>query len=293
MMLKLDFTKAYNVVSWRFLFQTMTKMGLPELFIRMVRMLFQDASAVVSLNGEITASFEIRRGVRQGCPLAPYLFLLIGEILHLATCIAIQAGELYGILLPDRQTQQTLLQYADDTTYSLAGVERNIHTITSLLTCFGQATGLVYNPCKSVTYWFGEGIPPAWLQVFGCQVAVENQLSKLLGTPFGQSLSMTDISDILHHKITKKLSYWGRQFLSLAGRRLIVNSILLSTLWFFIQLWVGSDSVLKKIHTSLQEFLWLGADGTPIARMNWNDCCAGRDQGGLGLIDPEEALVGI
>jgi hypothetical protein len=148
-----------------------------EPFIWMVRMLFHDASTTVSLNGECIDSFEIRRDLRQGCPLVPYFFLLVGEALHAATRAAIQAGDHLGILLPDRLTQQTLSPYADDTTYSLAGMESNIHTITNLLSCFQIAAGLVYNPQKSVTYWIGHGAPPPWLQVFECQVAVENQLS--------------------------------------------------------------------------------------------------------------------
>jgi hypothetical protein len=63
MMLKLYFTKAYDVVSWRFLFHTLSRMGMPEQFTQMVRMLFKDASVEVSINGEIIDSFEIRRRV--------------------------------------------------------------------------------------------------------------------------------------------------------------------------------------------------------------------------------------
>jgi hypothetical protein len=242
---------------------------------------------------EKLGSFEIGRGMRQGCLLAPYLFLLVGEALRVATCTALQAGDLSGILLPDGLTQQTLLQYADDTTYSLAGVECNIHSVTSLLSCFGTTTGLVYNPHKSVTYWFGVGAPPTWLQVFGCQVAVENHLSKLLGTPFGISLATQDIDGFLHQKILKKFTYWRKQFLSLPGRRVIINSILLSTLWFFIQIWTGSNLVIKKIRASLRDFLWSGANGTPIARVSWEDYCAAHDQWGLSFIDPEEALAAL
>jgi len=71
--LKLDFTKAYDVVSWDFLYTVMMKMGIPDSFIDLTKMLLQDASASVILNGKATASFPIQRGVRQGCPLAPWL----------------------------------------------------------------------------------------------------------------------------------------------------------------------------------------------------------------------------
>jgi hypothetical protein len=118
------------------------------------------------------------------------LFLLIGETLHSATRAAVAAGTLLGITLPDGITQQTLLQYADDTRFSLAGIERNI---SSLFNKFGLTTRLVYNPRKSVVYWFGLFAPSRWIHTFGCQVAQTKDLSKLLGTPFGISLDIDDV----------------------------------------------------------------------------------------------------
>lgn len=63
-MLKLDFSKAYNMVSWKFLFAVMTRMGLPQAFVDIFRMLLQDAQASVLLNGAPSAPFLICCGVR-------------------------------------------------------------------------------------------------------------------------------------------------------------------------------------------------------------------------------------
>jgi hypothetical protein len=59
----------------------MSKMGVSEEFIRWVKLLFGNASATVNLNGCPSGSFKVERGVRQGCPLAPYFFLIVGEAL--------------------------------------------------------------------------------------------------------------------------------------------------------------------------------------------------------------------
>jgi hypothetical protein len=219
--------------------------------------------------------------------------LFIGETLHVATHVAVTASTLSGIILPDGITQQTLLQYADDTTFSLVGVESNIHTISLLLAEFGLMTGLVYNPRKSVVYWFGSLAPPGWIHTFGCQVAQTSELSKLLGTPFGISLDIDDVDEFLQQKITKKLQYWSSQFLSLVARKVIVNSILVSTLWFFIHVWVGSDSIIRRVRASLRDYLWSGTDGHAIACVGWNDYWADKMAGGLNLIDPDEALVAL
>jgi hypothetical protein len=79
--LRLDFSKAYDKVSWKFFFFTMSKMGVSEEFIRWVKLLFGNASTKINLNGCPSGSFKVERGVRQGCPLAPYIFLIVGEAL--------------------------------------------------------------------------------------------------------------------------------------------------------------------------------------------------------------------
>ena len=92
--LKLDFSKAYDKVSWRFLFQTMHKMGIYAQFIGWVKLPFGNASAAVNINGSPGSNFKVERGVRQGCPLVPYLFLIVGEALTHVFRKAVDEGRL-------------------------------------------------------------------------------------------------------------------------------------------------------------------------------------------------------
>lgn len=98
--LKLDFSKAYDKVSWRFLFLTMEKIGIGDTFTKWVKFLCGNAKAVVNLNGSLGEDFDIQRGVKQGCPLAPYLFLIVGEVLtHIIKKVVVE-GRMWGITLP-------------------------------------------------------------------------------------------------------------------------------------------------------------------------------------------------
>lgn len=72
--LKLDFSKAYDRVDWTFMFRAIAAFGFPPQFVDMTRLLFLDVAATVKVNGSLSEEFAIGRGVRQGCPLAPYLF---------------------------------------------------------------------------------------------------------------------------------------------------------------------------------------------------------------------------
>ena len=80
-MLLLDFEKAYDRVNWTFLKEVMAKMGFHNQWIKQVMSLNTNASASINLNGEISKTFSLQRSVRQGCPLAPYLFLLTVDVL--------------------------------------------------------------------------------------------------------------------------------------------------------------------------------------------------------------------
>jgi hypothetical protein len=290
LLLKLDFQKAYDTVSLSFLFRIMHKIGIPDEYITMTKVLFEDAKVSVCLNGRNSDSFAIGRGVRQGCPLAPFLFLLVGETLHAASFRAMQAGSLQGIRLPGGVGQQLMVQYADDVNYTLLAQRENMESLTRLLHLFWLATGLQMNWGKSIGYYFDRGDPPAWLRDFECSWAAPGELAKLLGAPFGIELSTEDIDQFLIEKIELKLHYWTTLRLSLAARAVVVNMVLLSTLWYFITLWGGSLKATRIIKSNLMNFLWSGSTHRTRVRVNWSDCCAPKTQGGLGLIGPNEAM---
>lgn len=162
-MLKLDFSKAYDMVSWRFLYAVMERMGLPNQFTAMVKMLLQGASASVLVNGAPSVPFPICWGVRQGCPLAPLLFLLVAEALAEGTQAALREGTLRGITLPDGESQQILTQFADDATFSIHSSAQYLATASELMDKFGLASGLYINRSKCALYWYGNDPPPPTL----------------------------------------------------------------------------------------------------------------------------------
>ena len=147
----------------------MEKLGFPQVFIKMVSLLFHDASACVKLNGEPSPYFPIQRGVRQGCPLAPYLFLIVTEVLNAMVSQEMRAGRVQGISLPFEGRQQIIAQYADDTSFTLFGNEEKVRCLVYLLETFCLATELVLNWSKSNGYWKQtDGIMrPPWTDLLG------------------------------------------------------------------------------------------------------------------------------
>ena len=251
----------------------MQRMGFPLLFIDMVKLTMKDAEAAITINGQVSPSFKIHRGVRQGCPLAPFLFLIVGEALHANVQLAQAQGRIQGVSLPKSDVQQLTLQYADDTSFIVRADQDSVSTLVSILQSFSLASGLLINWAKSGAYWEGRNrLRPAWAQNYGWTWEPKGRISKLLGSPFGLSITTADIDQFLLGKLRKKLTYWTSTKLSLAGRRLIVNQVLMSTLWYFIGVWAGSRKVIKQSQALLRNYLWSGREHRARARVAWDTC---------------------
>jgi len=162
--LKLDFSKAYAMVDHGFLSQAMLTMGFPSSFVDITMLLFQDANATVKINGSLSPSFPIIRGVRQGCPLAPYLFLIITEVLKSVIKTSVIRGEIKGISLLIGDRQQIMAQYANDTLLTLLGEEGFVVNTLAILDSFCRGSGLILNWDKSCGYWQSQGAEeqPTW-----------------------------------------------------------------------------------------------------------------------------------
>ena len=103
--------KAFDRVSWDFLFKTLIHFGFHPTFIKWIKIIYTDISSSVKVNGFTTEVFDLRRGVRQGCPLSPLLYVLCAEVFTLS----IHAdNEIKGIRI-NNKVEHKISQYADDT----------------------------------------------------------------------------------------------------------------------------------------------------------------------------------
>ena len=166
MFLKFDFSKAYDKVSWRFIFHAMQMIGIRAKLINYIKLFFHNVTAFVNLNGSPDNSFSIERGVRQGCPLAPYLFLIVEETLTHIVKKAITEGRLRGITLPCGNKQQIISQYADDSSVVVRGDKKYVEELVKILMVFSDTSKIEIKWNKSCVYWFDNDkytYKPEWL----------------------------------------------------------------------------------------------------------------------------------
>lgn len=100
-MFLLDFEKAYDHVEWDFVIMMLQAFGFLDNFCKYVKVLLQDASAQIEVNGSLSHNFQLSRSIRQGCPLAPVLFVIASDALYYLLRDNSLSPYVKGIKLPD------------------------------------------------------------------------------------------------------------------------------------------------------------------------------------------------
>ena len=133
MALKLDMSKAYDRVEWTSLENIMATMGFNQRWISLISMCIRSVSYSILLNGQPHSLISPQRGLRQGDPLSPYLFLLITEGLHGLLKRAEMVGDLRGVSLCLAGPRISHLLFADDSLIFCKASMSDCQTIQSIL----------------------------------------------------------------------------------------------------------------------------------------------------------------
>ena len=143
-LIAIDFEKAFDCLDWSFLHLCLSKFGFPNTILKWVQTLYSNISSCVTNNGFASSHFPVERGVRQGCPLSPYLFIIAVETL----AIAMRENEkIKGIKIGSKEPKKS--QYADDTSLTMLFCNESINATFDIFDDFGRSSGLKINYNKT------------------------------------------------------------------------------------------------------------------------------------------------
>ncbi|MCH99969.1 LINE-1 reverse transcriptase like, partial [Trifolium medium] len=142
LILKVDFEKAYDSVDWGFLDYLLGRFGFSPKWRAWMKACVCGGNVSVLVNGSPTNEIQIRRGLKQGDPLAPFLFLLVAEGLGGLMRRAVEINRFRPFLVGGAAVPVSLLQYADDTLCIGEATTENLWVLKAILRGFEMASGL-------------------------------------------------------------------------------------------------------------------------------------------------------
>nr|GFB03262.1 RNA-directed DNA polymerase, eukaryota [Tanacetum cinerariifolium] len=156
LLFKVDFAKAYDSIRWDYMDDVLNSFGFGSKWRSWIRGCLSMGKMSILVNGSPTTEFQVHRSLKQGDPLAPFLFILIMESLHLSFSRAVKAGVFKGISLSSSLTVSHLF-YADDAVFIGEWSQSNLMGIMHILRCFSLISGMSINIHKGPI--LGVGIP--------------------------------------------------------------------------------------------------------------------------------------
>ncbi|KAL3693786.1 hypothetical protein R1sor_007437 [Riccia sorocarpa] len=207
---KLDFTKAFDRVSFTFLWHTLRAMGFSEATISRIRGLTAGGTSKVHINQAFTAPIKIKRGVRQGCPLVPLLFALSTQPLMQILRKQEQRGLLRGLQLPGLRSILHEL-FADDTSLFIKATANDFQRARACIGKFETASGALLNVQKSMVLAVGPTRDLGWLRASGYEVAGLSHRFKFLGIWSGRGITQLEITEKIVGSTERKFNLWANR----------------------------------------------------------------------------------
>jgi len=283
---KVDFEKAYDSVSWEFLYDMLRRLGIHSRWIMWIKGCLASASVSVLVNGSSTEEFYPSKGLRQGDPLAPFLFLVVAEGLAGLVRQAAKANLYDNLNIGRTEVGLCMLQFANDTLFLCQDAFSNVFTLKAILQGFEVASGLKMNFHKSKLAGInvGKSNMDCYTKTMNCsQMEVP---FTYLGIEVGGNPRKKKFWEPVLKKLKSRLSVWKGRFLSMAGRLCLIKSVLSAIPLYYLSLFKAPEVVCKSIISIQRSFLWgWGKEKRSVAWVKWKDLCQPKGEGGLRIRD--------
>ena len=285
-LIKLDFQKAYDSVNWSFLKLVIEKLGFGRKWIRWIMNCVSSASKSNRLNGSPLKPFKMEKGLRQGDPLSPYLFILVSKAL---VCLLKKADDMNlieAVHIGKEKASLKHLQFADDTLIFAPRKSRVITNYFRILDIFAMMSGLSLNYSKSYFISWNAS-DQAWARDTARSMGCSHSICPFnyLGFPLGDHMNKRSAWKPVVEKIRNRLASCKAKILSKAGRLTLIKSVLNSLPVYYMSMFKMPKAIALKIVSLRRKFFWSGVTSEKLGcpRIKWSNIELPKELGGLGV----------
>uniref|UniRef100_A0A2N9GPG8 Reverse transcriptase domain-containing protein n=1 Tax=Fagus sylvatica TaxID=28930 RepID=A0A2N9GPG8_FAGSY len=281
MALKLDMSKAYDRVEWAFIEGIMRKLGFAERWISLLMECICTVQYSVLIDGVPKGYINPTRGIRQGDPLSPYVFLLCAEGLSALFQQASAMGHLKGIQSCRGGPWVSHLFFADD---SLLFGQANIsecRKILEILNLYEGSSGQKINREKTAIYFSSntsQVTRQLILEFWGSQGA--SNFDKYLGLPAMIGRSKKSIFNGLKERIVQRLQGWKEKFLSKAGREVLIKAVAQAIPTYAMNCFRLPKAWCEEVNGLIARYWWgQKKDERKLHWIKWDKLCTAKAEG--------------
>lgn len=229
------------------------KFGFGPFFSFWVEIFYARAYSRILVNGTLSSYVYFRKGVRQGSPLSPLLYVLISEVL--STQVR-KCKEIEGFLLPGAGgLQSKISQYADDATCILKS-ELSLYNLLNVVEVYEAGSGAKLNTAKTKAMWLG------WWRANGATPFGVKWVTKMRIPVFFFSNGLLNVDNDTWKpkldKLSSVLGLWSQRDLPFVGCAMIVNVLGASRLWHVAKILPPPSWVSERFNSIVWPFIWKG-----------------------------------
>jgi hypothetical protein len=292
-LLKIDLAKAFDRLEWSFISQALTRIGFNSHFINLIYTCISTPSLSILINQEPTPYFYPQRGLRQGCPLSPYLFVIAINELSLRLQDELNASNLQGVSLAPGAPPIHCLLFADDLIICGNASPDEAAATKTILYDFCRESGQTPNLNKS-SILFSHNVPTYIKHQITSIFPVPNLIPNTMHLGHPVIFTHKDKNrayNFIFSKFHAKFATLKANKLNHAGRLQYITFVLSSIPVYYMSTVLFSKTFIHKINSIIRNFWWAGVQAenptNPIAFRSWDDICKTKNQGGLGIRDME------
>jgi hypothetical protein len=283
----LDLSKAYDRVDWDFLEKALLKWGFCNGWVAWIMECVKSVKYSVKFNGKLLEQFSPTRGLQQGDPLSPFLFLFVADALSGLLNKAIRDNELEPVKICRRAPGISHLLFADDTMLFFKANAAQASVIKNVLNTYATATGQLMNPAKC-SILFAECCPGNTVQEVKSILEVTQEVfdPKYLGLPVPEGRMNKGKFQSLQAKLSKRLIDWAERYASSGAKEVPIKAIAQAIPTYVMSIFKLPFSVCDELTKMIRQYWWGVENGKrKMAWISWDTMILPKTHGGMGFRD--------